>query len=340
MSLSGKPQRKVFVGGSSERLAKAAQACDPHAWLIDRHNCNQYLSTNYDHDTTVYTSVADMPRHLDRLLDIMLTATAIVYVPETDWLTHNLQRSMYDVQNREQGMLESLLIQASRHVPILGLDQIITRPAVLDLCDQRCSQEPQIWAVGCSNTVAVAVEPKQSWARVLAHQLDQHVSVLALAGSSLSWAADQILRSDIRSGDTVIWALTNPNRHYLFQDDVVLCLTSMWFQQQGSAADRTYPRHLIVGQHAVYSSFQAIAQVKNFCAKIGARLIMFNTLPVNADLDQFFLHDPDYHVLDQNFIMDASGQRFLHFRDRGSDGRHPGPLQHEIWANELARILT
>lgn len=340
MSQSGKPQRRIYVGSAGEYLAKLAQAQDPQARLVDINNCDQYLSGCDQHDTTIYTSVADMPGAMDVLYQLLLSATEIVYVPDLAWKQQQQQRQIYDVQNSEQGMLESLLILVSRHRPVQGLHYIVRDPVVLDLVDGRCTDTPQLWAAGCSNTVALGVLPEQKWAQQLANLTHMPVSVLARGGASLCWTADQILRSDLRSGDILIWGLTNLHRQYFFHDNQLICLTSLWYKEHGRHAEWIYPSRLIAGEHPVYTSFQAIGQVKNFCEKVGVTLILFNTMPVDAELDQFLLDDPDYHVLDQNFTLDGRGQRSITYRDRGSDNAHPGPEQHRAWAEALARIIT
>jgi hypothetical protein len=334
-------KRTLFVGGASQHLAMVALDHDPTAWLLDLSNCHQWLDTAYDHDVTVYTSVSDIPQRYQTFWQILMSATEIVYVPETEWVSHNQQRRIYEVTDREQGLLESFVIQASYHRPVRGLEHINTQVAALDLAGRRCSEQPQLWAVGCSNTKGTGVEPAQTWAQQLCHKLSMPVTVLAKGGASMPWAADQIIRSDIRAGDIVVWALTSARRQNWFHENQSVCINALWYDEQGQHGEQVFPSRLLLGEHPVLASMQAVEQVKNFCRITGAKLYMFNTIPVDADLDQFVSrHSNFYHLGINFFINDKTGQRILKYIDLGNDNKHPGPQQHQHWANQLHKIIV
>jgi len=133
--------------------------------------------------------------------------------------------------------------------------------------------------------------------------------MLAKGGSGLEFQKDQILRSDVRSGDIVLWGLTEERRR------------TIWSAKGPITADRDYKTFDETG---VYLSVTSIFQVINFCRKIGAHLILVPTISAET-LRLGLSHVPEF----LNFPYKPK------FSDYGTDGYHPGPLQHQMWADYI-----
>ena len=131
--------------------------------------------------------------------------------------------------------------------------------------------------------------------------------MLAKPGSGLEFQKDQILRSDIRSGDTVIWGLTHELRRPTWTDEGVTTtdISIETFEETG-----------------IYLSVTSIFQVINFCRKIGARLILMPII-CSESIKLGLAHVPEF--LSLPYQSD--------FIDLGSDDLHPGPQQHRAWAD-------
>ena len=80
------------------------------------------------------------------------------------------------------------------------------------LKNTRTNNSPVLWTAGCSVTYGTGVEYSSRWGSLLASYLNLPEVTLSQGGSSIFWAADQLLRSDIRPGDIVVWGLTNVPR--------------------------------------------------------------------------------------------------------------------------------
>lgn len=196
---------------------------------------------------------------------------------------------------------------------------------ILKLADIRKSSSPQIWGVGCSFTVGVGVDPEQTYIRLLADYLKLPLSLLAEPASSVSWAADQILRSDIRKDDIVVWGLTEFNRLPTFNNQV----------DHITVSDPIFPKHLLVSSYTTYIGITSVFQVINFCQKIGAKLIIGGFLLSNEIAEmlegtpEFFLSVPHYYKSNRHEYVDF-----------GEDNLHPGPEQHKLYFNDFVLQLS
>jgi hypothetical protein len=92
---------------------------------------------------------------------------------------------------------------------------------ILKLSDVRKTSQPQLWVSGCSFAAGDGVQSNQRYGQILSDRLNLPVSFLAESGSSVTWAADQILRSDLRENDILIWGLTSIPRINYFKNNKV-----------------------------------------------------------------------------------------------------------------------
>lgn len=228
------------------------------------------------------------------------------------------------------------------------------------LADERKSDAPQVWTAGCSFALGVGVDAHQRYGQIVAETLGMEVSFLSILGSSIPWAADQILRSDIRKGDIVIWGLTNISRYVTFKNNIFVNVLPETFTmnlkpielatysgetrqhvidyyknyQQGidqwSDKDKKQMESDLLNEDRLMQAVQSIHQVNNFCNKVGAEFVVFI----------HHLNLPEF----QQFVIDriSNLDSYLDARpevDKGTNGTHPGPLSHKRWAEDILEVL-
>ena len=157
--------------------------------------------------------------------------------------------------------------------------------------------------------------------------------LLTQSGSSIAWQTDQLLQSDIRAGDLVVWGLTSFNRiNYANGVDWRNCGISTYFNLP---KDKQY-WSIDYFNSATQSipCIKNILQVMNFCQKIGAKLYLINLLePTWTD----FIFDQEENYLDLTEPFKAEGRHT--YLDLGTDNDHPGPKQHLKYAEEIYNFI-
>lgn len=203
----------------------------------------------------------------------------------------------------------------------------------------------KLWVVGCSIAHGVGVATNQRWGAVLAHQLQMDAEFLTAEGSSIEWAADQILRADIQPNDVVCWGLTTPNRTAWYDEQGrVHHILNVYYDHSPDFDHIKHRRHL-VDIDLAYKSVNHVRQVQNFLTKIQCHFVIGYTLPGLKQHCQIMLQHlestPGFTVMfDINTVNDLDAQSFLHsthsahraFVDLADDGLHPGPRQHWQYA--------
>ena len=121
---------------------------------------------------------------------------------------------------------------------------------------------------------------KQTYGYLLSQKLNLPISTLATPGSSISWAADQILRSDIQENDIVVWGLTSENRLTFWDEDTKSVSHLLPNIPNNHKLNTDLPKSLLekllVHKTNFFTSVQRIFEVVNFCKKTKAKLLMFN----------------------------------------------------------------
>ena len=302
----------IYVGDCGVYLAKIAGS-DGH--LLDCNNYREFLSTRSP--GTYYTSHPDLGKITDNetpLYQVLNIADDIRYFPPDNWsdddgtfrwtntkyLTEYLLRSINDEKNNVSGLPDSYSHVCDKY---LGLE------------DHRNTDDPCIFASGCSITYGVGVEKQQTFGHLVSKHVKKKLVMLAKPGSGLEFQKDQILRSDIRSGDIVIWGLTYELRR------------PEWV---GMGVETKDLSHHTFEETGIYLSVTSIFQVVNFCRKIGARLILVPIISSDT-LHLGLTHLPEF--LNLPYLHHAM------FIDRGSDGSHPGAKQHKVWADHIIKRI-
>jgi hypothetical protein len=329
--------KTIFLGDCYEYLSVLAKEYDDSAWLLDQSGCVAFKNS-LDQNITVYTSLGDLSKNLSEVFDVLCHATTIFYCPPVIWSDKKIV-DITDPTSSMQGLTETLLMLLPESVKVQGLSKFDTsQHNPIPLTDQRKIDAPQIWVAGCSISHGVGVDSNLRFGELLAKELKLECSFLTRPGAAIDWAADQILRSDIRPEDTVVWGITDWCRLTHVHDHQLLNGINV-------NSYRDFPNyHDIVSVDSLFShqtyyhNLYSIQQVINYCEKVGARLLLIGVLLGNYALLNFLLLQKNYiHIPYQiDYQSDMLVQRF---RDLGTDLLHPGPDQHQEYKNIILNFI-
>lgn len=314
----------LYLGDTNIELAETALAADPRAFLIDHSNCVEFLNNPPTGNITVYTSLGDLPKlsnDNNTLYDLLDLADDIYYYPPDKW-------SSSETKEFTEGILQQFK-QQKNNVFNLDLSEYSTKLQLYTkLADMRKTNGQQLWISGCSISDGVGVDTFQRYGQLLANSLELPVSFLTTGGSSIPWAVDQIVRSDIRANDIVILGLTEEFRFPYWttnnevwhigvnHGDTKLPFTNL----TTNIIDR-----LITDDNCFYQSIIRIHQLVNFCNKIDVKLLIFGLL--SSPSLALHLHDINSFINYNNFKSPYC------YKDLGTDNKHPGPKQHQLYAD-------
>lgn len=194
---------------------------------------------------------------------------------------------------------------------------------------ERTTDEPVLWVAGCSFSSSVGVEPNERWGHLVSNHFELPEVNVAQGGSSITFAADQILRSDIKPGDRVCWGLTSIPR-VDFIDQQGQYHSSPIKMAHEKNLFKLYTMDYFNSQTQKMQYLKAVKQVVNFCQKIGADLVIANMLCNSRPVVECLKQLPNYVDL---------GCDNLSFIDLGTDGQHPGPKQHQQYAKEIIKFI-
>ena len=302
---------KLFVGDISINSGEL---------LITIKNYQSVIEKSKTEKIVAHTSFADMDKITkteNPFYTLLESANEIVYQPPVKWSDYKTEYTLHNMQR----ITEYYLSDISRRfdtVTGLKLDNWYHSDYV-KLVDKRTTPMKQLWIAGCSCSHADGVDPQQRYGSLLAEKISTPVSFLTAPGSGIEYIADQILRSDVQSGDIVVWGLTSEYRAFEWYNNHVRHINTYDFDasELGNLA-------VVSEENRLFRSFLAVKQVENFCAKSGAKLIMF---PVHAsEALKLSLSNSAYY-----FPTDYA----VNFIDVGTDKIHPGPEQHKSWSDFL-----
>ena len=314
----------IFVGDVDSSLADRATAFDPRAQLIINNNYKKLAPGTY------YTSLGDQAS-INEFIEVLHQADTIVYAPPTRWS---------DFKNNVSQMriwTELFLTNFYTIKEIKGFNfnqqPLLDLRSVVGLEDQRKTEKPQLWISGCSFSHGTGVDPSQRYGQLLGDELAVPASFLTKVGSSIPWAADQILRSDVRSGDMVVWGLTENNRFSYFNDNKVLEIAVGRYRRNPDLGKIVDINRLTETDDLLYHSILSIFQVINFCNKLKIKLIIANLM--NDIITPYLInHECFISLVGQHGLTDAD--RFIDF---GTDNEHPGPLMHKYYSKEILKKI-
>lgn len=329
----------LIVGDVTEELSDWVKTVYPTGQLLTNDNFDSVGST------VCYTSVVDLSS--ERLLSVLQSAKRVVYHAPSNWSSADVERETVTV-----------LLNCQRAVEDFNFN---TDPNnMLRLIDGRASELPQLWVTGCSIADGFGITKQQKYGQLVADQLNLPVSFLTTVATSIPWAADQLLRSKLQSGDTILWGLTGVNRYSSYKNKIETHVISNSFNSVGVTTRRQ--RTLLETREPVLEiqkefesnlskltkediaglqsrlldddlllyAIKSIYQVINVCELMGIRLVIFAH---NISTSEF-----------HNILIRYLSQRkeFLLISDeidQADDGLHPGPKTNSAWANQILSKL-
>lgn len=205
----------------------------------------------------------------------------------------------------------------------------------LDLVANRVSNSKQLWIAGCSYSHGVGVSKNQRYGQIISDTLKLPVSFLTQGGTSNDWAADQILRSDIRADDIVIWGLTSASR-FVFLDQQYHC-HNVRLENFNNIKDLSelVNKKFLVSNHMIYNTVRSIEHVRNYLNKLSCRFVLA-IFPLNTAEHDMQILDYTSKLKDAILLFNPANYQFI---DYGTDNSHPGSKQHAWYAEQILKHL-
>lgn len=310
----------IYLGDVFEYLKDLAQDQDINAQLVTKDNFNDLLPGTY------YTSLGDIGG-LYNLGLLLQQSDNIIYAPPPDgrWSGGAEQKKWTE----DYLKTFSLRSQVKNYGSILESDS----ESMLKLVDQRKTRDKQLWISGCSISHGLGVDNNSRYGELLASRLNLPVSFLTWKGSSIVWSANQLLRSDIKEGDIVVWGLTSSFRLPYYSDNKLRHISTRSYELD-PMLEKIVKLDALFGENNFYQALTSVHCVINFCEKIKADLIIASLLD-----NEIVHHIKDY----SNLVMLSNlwGRELKElFFDVGTDNEHPGPKTHQFYADEICKKLN
>jgi hypothetical protein len=198
----------------------------------------------------------------------------------------------------------------------------------------RSTDSPVLWTAGCSITAGVGVEHTDRWGTLLSKYLNLPEITLSKGGTSIFWSADQLLRSDIRENDIVVWGVTNVPRIEIARSWNFDSTTITGYYNKNKQHQYWNPDYF-ESETQVLFALRSILQVVNFCQKVKATLYLANMFDI-AWISVMLKDFKNFIDLTQDLSIVGNTITFI---DVGSDNKHPGPRQHQQYAEKLYNFI-
>lgn len=301
------------------------------------------------------------------LIELCNQSQEVIYCQPSVWSSQDLKYHTLGFIEYLSTVREVKQLRVGRYGlgPVAYENQNFYLPDFLNPTEGRQTETGQIWMAGCSFTNGHGLENKNDrFGQLFANTLELPVSFLVMNGASNSWTADQILKSDIRKDDFVFWGITGVARSTLYTEDRSWPITINMLDKQQSLYQklivdnkkiapmrRMITEEFLLSNHSLYETFNHIAQVRNYLNKIGCQYL----IGYFADLDFPYV---DHMGRMMQYIVSQQDPRLFIIRpehpwadlitrsrtDDNSDDstpvHHPGPLQHQIYAQDLLTLYN
>ena len=297
--------------------------------LLNYKNLDKVISSNECKD--YFTSVVDIKfKNIKKVCDsakkIVIQDLNLYEMCKHDYTDSNfnynvsiLLNFLYKVRHKVSGLNDCL--------------QDISLQKFNSLQNIRNTTENVLWTVGCSFTAGEGVENNQRYGHLLSEYLSIHEINLSRSASCNSWAASQILRSDIKEGDIVVWGLTS-----LYRGEYSRDWESKPLMAVNLVKDYGWNPNYFDSTTNKILYYRDILNVINFCKKLDVKLYLINFLEngltpiILKDYNNFYDISSSYNGYNHNTRWD--------FVDYGTDNCHPGPKQHKIFAEKIYKFIT
>lgn len=304
----------LFVGNVDESLNIVATEFDSNAVGIMPENLNKL--TSYD---TAYISIGDHDFY--SFLHALEMAKELRYVPSDHW------------EHPETKMQTEMWLRYFSHrKEVKDLPKITFNPAV-KLAAVRQGEGPQIWISGDHMVAGLGVPENEIFIQLVAKELNYPINYLVNEIASIDWCADQILRSDIRKDDIVIWVTPGVEKLTTSELQVQRLLET----SNSSTANSQYQEiEQAKRLNLVNMAMTAIQRVMCHKQLIGYKLLV-TTLPENSsEVEMIILN---YLTQFSEFVhFYADTREYIDFNYNGN-GDGPGPLQHKKFAKLILSNL-
>jgi hypothetical protein len=302
----------LIIGDRSHELSAWAISMFPHSKLLTNDNFDDVKKPS----DIFYTSASDL-NYFNFIEAVNKADDVILHKPESGQWSDDVVKQTTDLWLRKtEKYIENIRDPAN----------------LLEQTDDRKTQEKQIWSCGCSFSAGYGLEDIDSrYGQLIANELNLPISFLANPGTSISWAADQILRANIKKNDIVIWGITSIERFMLFHKNKIFNVLNLSIDDDNYDYSKDLMQKKLVDSDRIMYAIKNIFQVDNFCKLIGANLILFPHHNLSLAKSEKILLD--YITPMDNCIKPSA------FVDYTNDKLHPGPMTHSNWANEISEFI-
>lgn len=287
--------------------------------LIDRHNIDEIISRTDMVDC--HTSPEDL--YCENISVACNGANEIVLV--------NIDETVI-VTNNNCFLYGRLFNELTRHKN--KIKEFVCKKDLNFLKNTRSTSDPVLWTAGCSITTGTGVTATERWGSLLANSLNLTEISLAQEGSSIWWSVDQILRSDIKQGDIVVWGLTNVPR-VEYSNNWNFISTNVTAYLRVPKKNQYYTLDYFESETQVLFALREILQVINFCQKIKVKLYLVNLFDI-AWIGVRLRDFENFIDLTQDLVIKGNTIEFI---DLGTDNIHPGPRQHQQYAEKIFNLI-
>jgi hypothetical protein len=305
-------------------IGDVANSVPEHAQLLTE--SNKQLATGM-----YYASLADFSSYRS-FVDTLDQADHIVYAPPHSWSDQNKQGISYMKIWTEHCLFyfndKKLVTGASFATPVD--DQ-----QILKLSDTRKSNDQQLWIVGGSNSYGLGVASNERFGQLIADSLKLPVSFLTEIGSSMEWASDQILRSDIRSGDIIIWATVPVSRFPFYCNESVVHVNVDHYEKNPKFNNQVDIDQLGNSNTLLYRPLTSVERVQNMCNKLNIKLVIAG-ISKHSEYTSHLLKFKNYIHLAGRFGLNVNDE----YLDVGDDNFHQGPKMHRWYADQIITKLV
>jgi hypothetical protein len=180
---------------------------------------------------------------------------------------------------------------------------------------------PALWVFGCSHSHGVGLLPDEKrFGEIVAESLNLPLMLISKPGSSLNWSTRNLVASDIKIGDVVIWQLTTPHR--VSQYNGVETTEIMLARSTDRCLLEIFDDDQVFFNHINLLNFGV-----RYLRSIGVKFVIVSLLP---KLENFFYEYLVEYSKYPEYCYTPDCQL-----DLGTDRVHVGPLSHQALAQRL-----
>lgn len=212
------------------------------------------------------------------------------------------------------------------------------------LLDYRKSSDNQVWVAGCSTANGTALpDISYAYASIVAKELNMPLSILGKGASTISFSTDQLLRSAVKPGDTVLWGISGVCRLSLFDKNLHEQFVTFNRIERGecSKEETIFALESMNHNNQIATALRCLSQVMTRFDCEGVKLKIIAHPEINLP-DQYLplrstieTH-PGFVNLHGNNYLDAIysdiSDTLKFYKDFGNDNLHPGVQTHKEWA--------